>query len=77
VFASITRPKDMKLEPEDIKGFQRLWENSFDLEISEKDAREKANALLEMMKLVYRPLPKPTEQQQLSILDLNQTSYEI
>lgn len=67
----------MKLEPEDIKGFQRLWKDSFNLDISESEAEEKATALLEMMKLVYRPLPKPTEQQQLSILDLNQDKNEI
>ncbi len=62
----------MKLEPEDIKGFQRLWKDSFDLAISEEEAQEKAIILLEMMKLVYRPLPKPDGQKQLSILDLNQ-----
>lgn len=67
----------MKLEPEDIKGFQRLWRDSFQLEISEQDAQEKATALLEMMKLLYKPLPKPKEQQQLSILDLNQDKHEI
>lgn len=67
----------MKLEPEDIKGFQRLWRDSFHLEIGEKEAQEKATALLEMMKLLYRPLPKPEEQQQLSILDLNQDKHEI
>ena len=67
----------MKLEQEDIKGFQRLWKDSFNLEISEQEAQEKATALLDMMKLVYRPLPKPAEQQQLSILDLNQYKNEI
>lgn len=67
----------MKLEPEDIKGFQRLWKDSFDLELNEQEAQEKSTALLEMMKLVYRPLPKPTEQKQLSILDLNQDKHEI
>ncbi len=67
----------MKLEPEDIKGFQRLWKDSFDLELSEQEAQEKATALLEMMKLVYRPLPKPSELKQLSILDLNQDKNEI
>lgn len=62
----------MKIEPEDIKGFQRLWKDSFKVEISEEEAREKAIILLEMMKLVYRPLPKPQTSQQLSILDLKQ-----
>jgi len=62
----------MKIEPEDIKGFQRLWKDSFNLVISKEEAQEKAIILLEMMKLVYRPLPKPNEQKQLSILDLNQ-----
>lgn len=60
----------MKIEPEDIKGFQRLWKDSFKVEISEEEAHEKAIILLEMMKLVYRPLPKPQTSQQLSILDL-------
>jgi len=62
----------MKLEPEDIKGFQRLWKDSFKVEISEEEAHGKAIILLEMMKLVYRPLPKPISQKQLSILDFNQ-----
>ena len=62
----------MKLEPEDIKGFQRLWEDQFNSELSEQEAEEKATHLLEMMKVVYMPLPKakrPDAKSQLSILD--------
>ena len=62
----------MKLEPADIKSFQSLWKDRFNLVISEKEAQVKANILLEMMKLVYRPLPKPTMRKQLSILDPDQ-----
>lgn len=64
----------MKLEPEDIQSFQKLWQEQFQEEISAEDARRSANCLLEMMQVVYRPLPKPEEKkeaQQLSILDLN------
>jgi len=67
----------MKIEPNDIKGFQQLWEDSFQTEISEELAMEKAIALLEMMKVVYRPLPKPFSSAQLSILDFNSENNEI
>ncbi len=62
----------MKLELEDIKGFQRLWKEQFNSELNEQEAEEKATHLLEMMKVIYMPLPKPRRpdaQPQLSILD--------
>ncbi len=69
----------MMIEPEDIKGFQRLWKEQFHIELSEEEAQVKASCLLEMMKVIYRPIPKsfpkPEEKTQLSILDFNQ--YEL
>lgn len=65
----------MKIEPEDIKGFQRLWKEHFQLDLSEEEAQAKANYLLKMMKNVYMPIPKPKTldgNTQLSILDFNQ-----
>ncbi|MEK7524387.1 MAG: hypothetical protein AAB588_05165 [Patescibacteria group bacterium] len=63
----------MKIEPEDIKSFQRLWKEHFQLELSDEEAGEKATHLLEMMKVLYRPIPKPKPDatSQPSILDLN------
>lgn len=66
----------MKLEPEDIKDFQQLWESAFGTDLTEGDAREKAVELLEMMRLIYSPLPK-TVPEQPSILDFNQKNDEI
>ncbi len=63
----------MKIEPEDIKSFQRLWKEQFQAELSEEEAQAKATFLLEMMKTVYKPIPKPAKSKtQLSILDFNQ-----
>lgn len=65
----------MKIEPEDLKGFQRLWKEQFHLDLSEQEAQVKAICLLEMMKAIYRPIPKPQNleaNKQLSILDFNQ-----
>ena len=62
----------MKLEPQDLEGFRQLWKDSFQEEISLELAEEKAMKLLGMMKLVYRPLPKPSKGQ-LSLLDSNPT----
>ncbi len=59
----------MKIEPQDLERFRQLWKDSFQTEISEEEAHGKALLLLGMMKLVYRPLPKPSKGQ-LS-LDLN------
>lgn len=64
----------MKLEPEDIKGFQRLWKEHFHTDLSEEEAQAKASYLLEMMKIVYMPILKPEpldKNAQLSILDFN------
>lgn len=62
----------MKLEPEDIQGFRRLWKESFQAELSEEEAEMKAMFLLEMMKAIYQPIPLPSPQSdkaQLSLLD--------
>ncbi|GEM_PF-2818000 len=64
----------MKIELEDLKSFQRLWKEQFQSDLSEEEAIEKATALLEMMKVIYRPIPKPKNldtNRQLSILDFN------
>ena len=63
----------MKFEPEDIERFRQIWKGSFQEEISYEEALEKSTQLLEMMKLVYQPLPKPSSDEQLSILFPNQT----
>ncbi len=67
----------MKIEPEDLKGFQRLWKDQFQAELSDDEALAKATCLLEMMKVIYRPIPKPKDldtNRQLSILDFNQSN---
>ena len=64
----------MKIELEDIKEFQRLWKEHFHTDLSEDEAQVKASFLLEMMKVIYQPIPKPAsleEESQLSILDYN------
>ena len=66
----------MKIEPEDLKGFQRLWKDQFQADLSDEEALAKATCLLEMMKVIYRPIPKPKTldtNKQLSILDFNQS----
>lgn len=65
----------MKIEPTDLESFKQLWHEQFDQEINTEEALAKSSQLLEMMKLLYQPLPKPsTEQKQLTILDLNPPS---
>ena len=66
----------MKIEPEDLKGFQRLWEEQFQVKLNDEESLEKATHLLELMKAIYKPMPKPKtfeRKQQLSILDFNQS----
>lgn len=60
----------MKLEPQDLERFRQIWKDSFQAEISQQEAQEKSVLLLGMMRLVYRPLPKPSKGQ-LSLLDNN------
>lgn len=68
----------MKIEPEDIKSFQGLWKEQFGLDLNEQDAHVKVICLLEMMKAIYQPIPKPVEgEKQLSLLDFNQYSDAI
>ncbi len=61
----------MKIEPDDLAGFQRLWKEQFHLDLSNEEALEKATDLLEMMKVIYRPIPKPIETKQPQLLDFN------
>ena len=63
----------MKLEPQDLERFRQLWKDSFHVEISPEEAHKKALLLLGMMKLVYRPLPKPSTGQLSLELNPNQS----
>ena len=49
----------MKIEPDDVQQFQRLWKEQFHTELNEEDAQTKANFLLNMMRVIYQPLPRP------------------
>lgn len=65
----------MKIEPEDIRSFQGLWNEQFQSQLSQEEAQEKAICLIELMKTIYRPIPKPQNfgaTKQISILDYNQ-----
>lgn len=62
----------MKIEPQDIQAFKRLWQESFGQELNAQEAQEKAAHLLSMMRVIYKPLPKPHKgPAQLSLLELN------
>lgn len=61
----------MKIEPEDIKGFQRLWKEQFQTDLSDEEACLKATCLLQLIQAIYRPIPKPATAVQLTILDHN------
>jgi len=48
----------MELTKETIKEFQEIYKKEFGEEINEVVARERARRLLELLKVVYRPLSK-------------------
>ena len=50
------------LSEEQIKQFQAIYKQRFGQDISAKEARESGEALLELLKLIYKPI---------KILDLN------
>lgn len=68
----------MKLESQDLEAFKQLWQESFGQTLSTQHAQEKATHLLQMMRAIYKPLPKPQEgPEQLILLELNPTPNEI
>jgi hypothetical protein len=46
------------LSAEDIKNFQKLYQKSFGKELGEKDAYIQASKLIQMMKIIYKPMSK-------------------
>jgi hypothetical protein len=46
----------MQIAPEQLEKFQVLFRAKFGVELSQKEALEKAMALLTIMKAVYRPM---------------------
>lgn len=48
----------MYLSNEAIKKFQDLYQEYFGLEIPEKEARERGEALVSLFEVIYKPIPK-------------------
>lgn len=48
----------MKLAKEDIKKFQSLYLKRFGVELTEKEAYEKGLNLVNLMKVIYKPIKK-------------------
>lgn len=46
------------ISKEQLEKFKEIYKNQFGEELSDQDALEKATKLLNMMKVIYRPLPK-------------------
>lgn len=46
------------LTDEQIKQFQMLWKNSFGEEITEEKALEFGTKLVDLMRLIYKPITK-------------------
>lgn len=56
----------MQLSELKIKQFQELYKNRFNVELSTKDALEKASQLIRLLEIIYKPIT----QQQLAKLQL-------
>ena len=48
----------MQLTDQQIKKFQAIYKEEFNKEISKAEALEKGLRLVELIKVVYKPLPK-------------------
>lgn len=46
------------ISKEQLEKFKTIYKNQFGEEISDQDALDQATKLLNMMKVIYRPLPK-------------------
>jgi hypothetical protein len=49
---------DMDLTSKQLKSFQELYKKHFGKEISKEEAREQGEALVQFMKVTYRPIKK-------------------
>ncbi len=47
----------MRLTDKEIEDFQRIYKKEFGVKISKKDALEQGTKLLNLVKVIYRPLP--------------------
>lgn len=47
----------MKLTPEAIKDFQEAYKKDFGEDISPQEAEEIGSSLINLMKVIYRPIP--------------------
>ncbi len=48
----------MSITQEQLESFKKIYKKRFGKNISDKEALKQATALLNMMKVIYRPLPK-------------------
>ena len=51
----------MELSKEAIEEYKRIYKAEFGKEISDQEAYEQANDLLELFKIIYRPIPERKE----------------
>jgi hypothetical protein len=52
----------MQLTDKEIAEFQRIYEKEFGVKISKKDALEQGTKLINLVKVVYQPIPESYHQ---------------
>jgi hypothetical protein len=52
----------MALSKEAIKEFKEIYFKEFGEEISDQEAREEAESLISLFKIIYRPIPEEARQ---------------
>ncbi len=48
----------MRLSPTAVKQFKELWLNEFKVQLTDKEAINKASSLMSLYETVYKPIPK-------------------
>jgi hypothetical protein len=51
----------MQLSTEAIEEYKRIYKTEFGKEISDQEAHEQTSSLLQLFKIIYRPIPEKEE----------------
>ncbi len=61
----------MKIDDKALEEFQKLYEEQFGERLSKDDAFQQAHKLLQLVKLVYKPIPKNNQEAPIVKIDLS------
>jgi len=59
----------MEFTPEDLTEFKEVYHRNFGIKLTDEQALEYATVLVNLMAVIYRPIPKPSCEHQKDVVE--------